>query len=119
MKKILQDLEGFLPVEVDEVLWDGDTLIMSSAAWCFRSGSVWRVSGEEGMLCGCWDDEAFEYASSLSGLSVVEVGWLVSDLPIDPYFKLSDGRVLSVFCSVSCEPWFMEFSSGNIYMGNS
>lgn len=109
----------FLHMEIERVFWDGDTLLLSSADWSFRTESAWRVSKVEELLFACWDDDVLDHVSELLGLSIIEVGWLIDAPPIDPFFKLSDGRILNIFCSSSTEPWLMEFSDGAVNLGNT
>lgn len=119
MNKLLQAVALLLPMKIERVFWDGDTFMLFSAGWSFRTESAWRVSKGGELLFACWDDDALEHVSELLGLSIVEVGWLIDAQPIDPFFKLSDGRVLNAFCSSSTEPWLMEFSDGVVYLGNT
>lgn len=119
MNTFLQAVALLLPMKIERVFWDGDTLMLSSASWRFRTESAWRVSNGEGLLFACWDDDALDHVSDLLGLYIVDVGWLIDDQPIDPFFKLSDGRVFNVFCSSSVVPWLMEFSDGTVYVGNT
>lgn len=119
MNKFLQAVAELLPLKIEEILWDGDTLVLSSADWRFKTESVWRVSKNNEIQFTCWDSSACNFVSDFIGCYITAIGWLVEKQPIDPCFKLSDGRVLSVFCSLSADPWFMEFSGGEIYLGNS
>ena len=118
MNTFLQTVALLLPIKIERVFWDGDTLMLFSAGWRFRTESVWRVS-KEGLLFACWDDDALDHISEFLGLSIIEVGWLIDSQPIDPFFKLSDGRVFSIFCSSSTDPWLMEFPNGTVYVGNT
>ena len=119
MSFFLQSMAMLLPMRIEKALWDGDALVLSAKGWTFTTESVWRVSKDGKVLLTCWDDCAQSFVSELLDLFIVEVSWLVFQQPIDPCFKLSDGRTLSVFCSVSTDPWIMEFSDGAIYVGNT
>lgn len=119
MNEFLQAAAIFLPIKIERVLWDGNTLMLFSVGWSFQTESAWRVSKDGELLFACWDDDAPVLVSEFLGLSVLEVSWLVDNQPIDPCFKLSDGRVLNIFCSSSTEPWIMEFSNGATYVGNT
>ena len=119
MNECLQAVSLLLPMKIERVFWDGDTLMLFSADWSFRTESAWRVSKGDRLLFACWDDDALEYVSEFLGLSITEVGWLINTQPIDPFFKLSDGCVLNVFCSSSTEPWLMDFLGGAVYLGNT
>lgn len=44
MNKFLQAVALFLPMKIERVFWGGDTLLLSSAGWSFRTESAWRVS---------------------------------------------------------------------------
>ena len=119
MNKFLQVVALLLPMKIERVFWDGDILMLFSAGWSFRTGSAWRVSKGGKLLVACWDDDALDFVSALSGLSIVEVGWLIDAQPIDPFFRLSDGCILTTFCSSSTDPWLMEFSDGAVYIGST
>ncbi|MDF9755858.1 MULTISPECIES: hypothetical protein [Pseudomonas] len=119
MNKFLQAVAILLPIKIERVLWDGDKLMLFSLGWSFQTESAWRVSKDGDLLFACWDNDASDLVSGLLNLSVLEVSWLIDDQPIDPCFKLSDGRVLNVFCSSSTEPWVMELSGGAVYVGNT
>jgi len=119
MNNFLQAVALLLPLKIEKVFWDGDTLMLFSAGWSFRTESAWRVSRAGELLFACWDDDALDHVSELLGLSIVEVGWLIDAQPIDPFFKLSDGRILNAFCSSPTVPWLMEFSDGAVYLGNT
>jgi hypothetical protein len=108
-----------LPLSIESVFWDGDSLLLSSGGWYFRTESAWRVSREGEMQFACWDEDAGDLINGLAGLSVVGVDWVICGQPIDPSMKLSDGRKLDVFCSTSIEPWVMSLPDGSIYVGNS
>lgn len=119
MNTFMQTMALLLPMKIERVFWDGDTLMLFSADWNFRTESAWRVSKGRELLFACWDESALDHVSELLGLSIIEVGWLIDAQPIDPFFKLSDGRVLNTFCSSSTEPWLIEFSNGAVYLGNT
>lgn len=44
MNNVLQAVALLLPLKIERVLWDGDTLMLFSAGWSFRTESAWRVS---------------------------------------------------------------------------
>ncbi|WP_439850254.1 hypothetical protein ACTACG_20475 [Pseudomonas syringae] len=119
MNNFLQAVAILLPIKIERLTWDGDTLILYSANCIFRTESAWRVSKDNKLLFACWDEDALALVSELLDLYVTEVSWLIDDQPIDPCFKLSDGRVLHVFSSLSTEPWFMELSDNAVYLGNT
>ncbi|MEN8638243.1 hypothetical protein [Pseudomonas sichuanensis] len=119
MNAFLQAVALLLPMKIERVFWDGDRLMLFSVGWNFQTESAWRVSKDGKLLFACWDDDARDLVSDFLNLSVLEVSWLVDSQPIDPCFKLSDGRVLNVFCSSSTEPWVMELTNGGIYVGNT
>jgi hypothetical protein len=118
MIDIFEAVALFFPIKIEQVSWDGDTLILSTADWSFRTESVWRVSKNHKLQFACWDDDAPVLISDFLGASIIEIKWITDAQPIDPSIKLSDGRVLDVFCSISIEPWVMELSSGAVYLGN-
>jgi len=119
MSAFFEAVALLLPIKIEQVSWDGDTLMLSSAAWSFRTASAWRVSKDYELQFACWDDDARILVSQFLGTSVVEFNWIINRQPIDPSIKLSDGCVLDVFCSTSIEPWVMELSDEAIYIGNS
>ncbi|MCV4275459.1 hypothetical protein OH710_22700 [Pseudomonas capsici] len=119
MNDFLHAVANFLPTKIERVLWDGDSLIVLTKDWNFRTESVWRVSKNEQLLFACWDSDAYDLIANFSGQSILEVSWLIDGQPMDPCFKLSDGRMLNIFCSLSTEPWVMEFANGAVYLGNS
>jgi hypothetical protein len=119
MNKVFEALAILLPIKTEQVSWGGDTLMLSSKNWIFRTESVWRVSKNHRLQFTCWDGDASTLVSNFLGVSVVEVNWLIGTQPIDPAIRLSDGCVLEVFCSSSIDPWVMEFSGGVVYLGNS
>lgn len=119
MTSLFQAMALFLPVRIERVFWDGDTLMLFSKDWTFRTESVWRVSKDEDLLFTCWDDCASELISIFSDQCIQVFSWLADGHPIDPCFKFSNGVVLSVFCSLSTDPWVMEFADGAVYVGNT
>ncbi len=44
MNTLLQAVALLLPMKIERVFWDGDTLMLFSAGWSFRTESAWRVS---------------------------------------------------------------------------
>ncbi|MDG9884247.1 hypothetical protein N7650_15525 [Pseudomonas sp. GD04058] len=119
MTKFLQAVALLLPIKIERVFWDGDILMLFSAGWRFRTRGAWRVSKGGKLLVAYWDDDSLDFVSALSGLSIVEVGWLIDAQPIDPFFRLYDGRILTTFYSSSTDPWLVEFSDGAVYIGNT
>lgn len=108
MSNIFQAMALFLPIKIERASWDVNTLVLHSMSWSFRTESAWRVSKDDKLLFACWDEGVLELVSGFVNLFIIEAGWLIEDQPIDPFFKLSDGRVLNVFCSSSIEPWCIQ-----------
>lgn len=44
MNTLMQAVALLLPMKIERVFWDGDTLMLFSAGWSFRTESAWRVS---------------------------------------------------------------------------
>ncbi|MFZ6045990.1 hypothetical protein ACFW0H_07685 [Pseudomonas sp. CR3202] len=110
---------SFLHLCVLDVVWDGDSLIVSGRDWRFVTSSAWRVSRNNDLLFACWDDDADKLIGGFLGLSIVGLSWINDKQPIDPSILFSDGRRLDVFCASSIEPWVLNLPDGNIYIGNS
>lgn len=108
-----------LPLFIEKVEWDGDSLVLSGDDWSFVTNSAWRVSKDKELLFACWDSLEDVCAGGMEGLSVIDVSWVIKEQPIDPSFILSDGRRIDVFCSSFAEPWIMNLPDDNVYVGNS
>ncbi|MGH8386398.1 MAG: hypothetical protein ACRESJ_13010 [Pseudomonas sp.] len=109
----------YLPLHIECVEWDGDSLVVSGDRWSFVTSSAWRVSQGRELLFACWDDQKNIRTEELVGLSIVNMSWIAGDQPIDPSFVFSDGRRLDVFCTSVCEPWLMTLPDKNVYVGSA
>lgn len=119
MFDFLRVVVSFLPLDIKNVEWDSDSLVVSGDDWSFVTTSAWRVSQGKELLFTCWDNQLDVNIEGLVGLTIVDVSWVSDGQPIDPSFILSDGRRLDVFCSFICEPWVMNLPGNSVYVGNS
>jgi len=119
MFDFLEHIKYFLPLHLENIQYDGDTLIITGEKWRLASSSIWRVSNDKELLFTCWDNNSTKMIKNLLGLSIISVAWMLDKQKIDPSFLLSDGKRLDVFCAYSYEPWIISLPDGNIYIGNS
>ncbi|MFB4392843.1 hypothetical protein [Pseudomonas sp. LS_1] len=119
MNNFMGSVLSFLPLCIERVEWDGDSLVVSGDDWSFSTSSAWRVSKGKELSFACWDEDAAACIEGLVHLSVIDFSWVRADQPIDPSFIFCDGRRLDVFCSFSSEPWVLRLPGDGVYLGNS
>ncbi len=119
MFDFLRVASSYFPLEIKEVIWVDDNLIISGEAWSFSTLSVWRVSKGSELLFTCWDDPVEKGLMRLVGLSLENISWININQPIDPSLIFTDGSRLDVFSSFAQDPWVFRLPSGVTYVGNS
>ncbi|MBU1168437.1 MAG: hypothetical protein KKD44_02630 [Proteobacteria bacterium] len=119
INNLLNVLINILPIIVEKVSWDGDTLIIAGDGWSFSTLSAWRVINRGTIQFACWDKNINESVNELSGLSIVSVAAQGLNIGVDPVFELSDGRLLEVFSTDTVEPWTLRLPDGKVYVGGS
>ena len=116
---LLQNTSNFLPLLIEKISWDGDTLILGGDGWNFSTLSAWRIIDDSDVQVACWGKGVDGAINELVGLSIIEVGYQGISIEVDPLFKLSDGRLLEVFSTDTIEPWVMQLPDGKIYVGGA
>ena len=119
MQTLIDLSESLLPLSVNEVSWDEDTLSIAGSDWSFSTKGAWRIVDEESILAACWDKDVSDFVDKVGKLAIVAIETQGQTLNIDPVFRLSDNTWLEVFSTESVDPWVLELPNGKVFVGNS
>lgn len=116
---LIQGSSNLLPLSVNSVSWDGDTLMLIGSDWSFSTMSAWRIINAGEIQIACWDNNAEDYLKKLEGLLIVAIQPQSQYIQVDPVFELSNGKQLEIFSTDTVEPWSLQLPNGKLYIGSS
>lgn len=114
---VISNILDSVPLNIELVLWDGNTLTLSGTNWSFSTLSAWRVLNESSIEFACWDNEIEKKIKEFEGQSIISAGKQGSIVAVDPIFKLSSGKKLEIFSSDTFEPWILKLPNGKVFAG--
>ena len=118
MKKLIENITGFLPLSISSIEWNDPSLIIIGENWKFSTVSSWRLIKNDRLVCGCYDQEALEFIKKIEKSFVDSLTIQSNELPTDPVFILSNGYKLEIFATTFLEPWIFELPSGLVYVAS-
>lgn len=114
----VQKTERALPLLIERVAVDNETLCISGDSWFFTTSSAWRVVSREG-LCFGWESAGFRVEiQSLEGVLITAVK-PVGIGSFDIQFELTDGRYIECFIAQHFEPWQLKLPDGTIMVADA
>lgn len=105
-ERMIKKVSPHLPLKILQATWDGAILHLYGSGWGFSTLSAWRISTNEKLVLGCYDDGSKEEMSILlKDLEIVEIQAQETLLRIDPVFVLSNQHKIEIFSTDTYEPW--------------
>ncbi|OJV07261.1 MAG: hypothetical protein BGO14_00800 [Chlamydiales bacterium 38-26] len=118
IERMIKKVSQHLPLKILQASWDGKAFHLYGSDWSFSALSAWRISTNEKLVLGCYDDGSKEEISILlKDLEIVEIQIQETLLRIDPIFVLSNHQKIEIFSIETYEPWTFEVSGLGLDVG--
>ena len=117
IERMIKKVSPHLPLKILQATWDGTVFHFYGSGWGFSTLSAWRISTNEKLVLGCYDDRSTEEISILQDLEIVEIQVQETLLRIDPIFVLSNHQKIEIFSIETYEPWTFEVSGLGLDVG--
>jgi hypothetical protein len=116
MTNFLREVRESLPLRIEQVSWEDAQFNINGEGWFFNLVGEWRITDNEKVLAGCYDDFVQDYVQKLKGTSIVDIKPLSGPPYIDPVFILSNGFRIEIFSTKALEPWRMMIAENHLYI---
>jgi hypothetical protein len=117
IEKMIIKVKPYLPLKISEVIWDGTVLNMYGLTWNFTTLSAWRISKENKLDFGCFDENSDQLISCIKNLEILDLDIQCNLLKIDPVFVFSNGQKLEIFSTDTYEPWTFQIVGLGFFSG--
>lgn len=110
IEEMIVDVKRYLPLNILGSKWDGTIFQIYGLEWSFTTLSAWRISTNDKMIVGCFDNDSEEVIKYLINLKIINITFQTDTLKIDPVFILSNGQKIEIFSTDTYEPWTFHVS---------
>ena len=116
IEKMITQIKKHLPLKITHAKWNGTIFQIFGSTWNFATLSAWRISNENKVIVGCFDDDSIESIGMLNDLEICDICFQTAFLKIDPLFHFSNGNKLEIFSTDTYEPWTFQINEIGIYI---
>ncbi len=112
--EIQTKIKEHLPLHIDEIHWNGASLLFRGTNWHFEAITAWRLISNNKILCGS-DTDTQNVIKFIKDASVVRIEPQNPAFPVDPSLLLDNGCILEIFSDTSYDTWTFRVPNAPIY----
>ena len=117
MPYYIDKISQFLPLAIEQCLWENECFSVSGKNWLFSTSSSWRVSSQQGIEFGAESYPNSAELTSLIGLKIIGVrasGFVALDIQL----VLENGKAIECFSATHFEPWELRLPDETIIVAD-